>query len=226
MTSTFKSYNLHIESLGFNYFHQDLKDHTQRSFVKWDRIYKGYLRASTESVILIDQFSQGYNFKKFDQYLSHFTKSGALFLLVSLDRDYFFCNTVYKYLQEKIYSYFIYDWIFGALSNFKRIYTTYIERPELAHFPERPEVALILQTGEWTSEILNELNTRFVFTLGLSDLKHITYIDFPLPLMQSFEAAFFSLRLLLIKFKRAVSFIGYAYLKKLLKLCGENSGVQ
>lgn len=156
----------------------------------WVSKYKKYIAFSNVTFSVMSGFYFFGNFKKFSKILNSFLKLKSLFIFVSLNKDMFTMTGVYKFIQKSIYTYFVYDWIFGAVSNYRRIFETYSLRQK-SLIKNIPEIGVLLETKGWTHIIINELKARNAFSIGFINPVTVKHLDFPLPLTDKFESSFF-----------------------------------
>jgi hypothetical protein len=208
MDSLYFKYKSKIISLGFSL----LFDHTNDVF--YNKQYKKYICCFSEGgYLLTDFYYLSRVFKKLSRYLFKFIKKEALVLFISLNKDFFYMRRIYKTIQQRIYSYFIYDWIFGAVSNYKRIFKTYVGR-EQDVLNRYPDIAILMHTEQWTWEIIGELQARHVFCIGVTKPIYIKFMDYPLPLVSTFESGFLLIRYLMLVFKNNIMERVFYYMTK------------
>ena len=181
MLKNYIKFNTKLVSLGFNLFFSETNLN--------NNLYKKYSSIVLSNCVIFNDFYTIQNFFKLNNFFCRFFFNTSLFLFVSLSKNYFRVTRIYKFLQKKLYNYFVYDWIFGAVSNFKRIFKIY-ELRELKHFNRIPDISILIQTGGWTGIIINELKCRYVFCLGVVDPIFIKHLDYPIALPSSFESGF------------------------------------
>lgn len=156
----------------------------------WVSKYKKYISFSNVSFSVMGGSYFLGNFQKFSKILNYFLKVKSLFIFISLTKDMFTSTTVYKFMQKSIYTYFVYDWIFGLVSNHRRIFETSSLRQK-SLIKNIPEIGVLLETKGWTRIIINELKARNSFSIGFINPITVKYLDFPLPLTDKFESGFF-----------------------------------
>lgn len=171
-------------SLGFNLS----GNFNKRKF--WVSRFKKYIGFSSINFSVMSGYFFVNTFKKLSFFLNHFSKMNSLYLFVSLNKKVFWMSHVYKFLQKSIYSYFVYDWIFGAVSNHRRIFETYSLR-EQSLIKNMPEIGILIQTSCWTEIIISELKARNAFSIGFINPESVKMLDFPLPLTDNHESGFF-----------------------------------
>jgi len=159
-------------------------------------MYKKYISFSNQNVMQFNFYYTCKNFKIFTKYLKYFISNSCTFLFITVNKDIFYFSHLYKFLQKKINSYFVYDWIFGVISNYQLIYDTY-ERREQILIHKQPCIGILTQTKFWTKIIINELKTMNTFCMGVVDALQLKFVDFPILLPNFFESGFFVLNFFL-----------------------------
>lgn len=209
MIKLYTQYNYFFLSLNLNLFCQEMIK-TKNWNARYKKFIAGYL---FNGFIGIDYWASILFFKNLDIYLNFFFKTLTLFFFISISKCYSFMILNFEYLQSKVYSYFVYDWIFGIMANFRRIFITYDLRSHPTYLIQ-PQVALLLQTEQWAVNILQDLKINFVFTFGVVDLNNIVKLDFPLPLSDTMESSFFVLRYFINKSNFFLTKLGYLFIKE------------
>lgn len=209
MLTLYSKYNYFLLSTSLNRFCQELT-----KTKNWNARYKKYISPYFfKGLVGIDYLSSISFFKNLDLYLTFFFKTLTLFFFISISKCYSFMMVNFEYIQSKVYSYFVYDWIFGIMANFRRIFSTYDLRSHATYLVQ-PQVALLVQTDRWTYNILQDLRANFVFTFGVIDLTNVVNMDFPLPLADTLESSFFVLRYFTLQSSVYLQKLGYSFIKE------------
>lgn len=154
-----------------------------------DFSYKKYIGFFDRNRASIGLNSFGYVkvLKKLNKYFDKYLSVDCLFIFVCLSKKLFGISDLYKYLQTKVNIYFVFDWIFGAVSNHKRAYMAYDMR-EKKTINMVPDIAVLLQVKGWAKIIITELRNNHVFCFGITKPEFYKFIDFPLSLPNSYES--------------------------------------
>ena len=94
-------FNTKLISLGFNLFFSVTNLN--------NNLYKKYSSIVLSNCVIFNDFYTIQNFLKLNNFFSNFFFNTSLFLFVSLSKNYFRVTRIYKFLQKKLYNYFIYD---------------------------------------------------------------------------------------------------------------------
>jgi hypothetical protein len=123
------------------------------------------------------------------------------FLFVNIEdglNDSKYMAKIFLILLGSIDIYCTYDWGYGSLTNFGRIFTHfYLEDKE--HFPEIPSVTIFLKIFEKQHYIIPDTQRVGALSIGLVDYRSSGCIDYPVPGNTSVEYTYFLFKILLLQ---------------------------
>jgi hypothetical protein len=121
----------------------------------------------------------------------------SLFLFINIDKNNDgFLTKIFYSLVKKIRAYCIYDWGYGILTNYTRVYYEFFleKKGELLH--KLPDIVFLLRILEKQHYIMTEVQNAGTLSLGLVDYENSLHIDYPIPSNTSSEYSYFFFRLL------------------------------
>lgn len=119
------------------------------------------------------------------------------FLFISLDNyDSSFLVKIAYSLIKKIKVYCIFDWGFGLLTNFSRVYyQLLLEQREYLY--KIPEVIFFLRILEKPHYYKVEFQNVSSLSIGIIDYRNSGFLDYPIPSNDSLEYSYFFFRILI-----------------------------
>jgi hypothetical protein len=132
-----------------------------------------------------------------------------LFLFINVDKDggRFLTRFIYSIIK-KIKIYCSYDWGFGSLTNFNRIfYKYYLDDKE--HFYHVPTIAIFLRILEKQHYIIPEAQRIGALSIGPSDYELSGSIDYPIPMNTSLDYNYFFLKFFILLLNDNINSISF-----------------
>ena len=155
----------------------------------WVLKFRKYISFCDSKSFSTDELYYTASMEMLIRFIKDFIEKFNLFLLVSLNRDSVTATSIFKSMQKNLYNYFVYDWIFGIVSNHKRIFKACGDR-EVVPIRKVPDIGIVLQAEDWTTDVIWEMKHRGVFTIGFINSESVHILDFPFPLSDNFESSF------------------------------------
>jgi hypothetical protein len=121
----------------------------------------------------------------------------SLFLFINIDKNIDgFLTKIFYSLVKKIRAYCIYDWGYGILTNYKRVYYEFFLEKKGRLLYRLPDIIFLLRILEKQHYIMTEVQNGGTLSLGLVDYENSLHMDYPIPSNTSSEYSYFFFRLL------------------------------
>jgi hypothetical protein len=132
-----------------------------------------------------------------------------LFLFVNVDQGggRFLTKFIYS-LIKKIKIFCSYDWGFGSLTNFNRIFYKFF-LGDTKHFYHVPTIVIFLRMLEKEHYIVPEAQRVGALSLGPSDYGISGCIDYPVPMNATLDYSYFFLKFFILSFNNNINSINF-----------------
>jgi hypothetical protein len=135
--------------------------------------------------------------KKLYPLINLFLLKESLFLFINIDKNNDgFLTKIFYSLVKKIRAYCIYDWGYGILTNYTRVYYEFFLEKKDKLLYKLPDIVFLLRILEKQHYIMTEVQNAGTLSLGLVDYENSLHMDYPIPSNTSLEYSYFFFRLL------------------------------